>query len=283
MIIAQITDLHLMSRGGRLDGVVDTAECLRRCIECLNLLTPCPDILLLTGDLVDAGTEAEYLYLREHLKAIRQPVFIIPGNHDSREQMLRVFSDQPYLTPGLDRIPYQVDVQQLRLIALDTVVPGEAGGSLDASSLSWLEQTLSDAPRRPTLIFMHHPPFRTGIAYMDAIGLEPKAAQELGAIVERHSQIEKIVCGHLHRAIETRWHGASVTVCPSCAHQVDLRLGGDPVGAFTLEPPAFQLHCWDGERIVTHTRCVGDFPGPFQFGSGALLRTPMGRNPVEQR
>jgi 3',5'-cyclic AMP phosphodiesterase CpdA len=125
-------------------------------------------------------------------------------------------------------------------------------------------RSLAEAPERPTVLFMHHPPFRTAIEHMDVIGLN--GAEALGALVERHPQIERILCGHLHRPIQVRWRGTLAATAPSTAHQVvlDLRPGAD--GAFALEPPGYQLHVWTPEAgIVSHTTYVGKFDGPHPF------------------
>jgi 3',5'-cyclic AMP phosphodiesterase CpdA len=113
---------------------------------------------------------------------------------------------------------------------------------------------------------MHHPPFRTGIAHMDRIGLDN--AEAFGRIVAHHPQIEKIICGHLHRAIDTRWCGTAVSTCPSPAHQVALDLRPDGPSAFVMEPPGYQLHWWDGARLVSHTAFIGEFDGPYPFFEG---------------
>lgn len=271
MLIAQISDFHLAAGGRAVYGVVDTASHLRRCVDALGALDPAPDVILATGDLVDAGSDDEYHLLREILTSLASPVFVIPGNHDEREAFLRGFADQPYLDTAMNRVRYVVDGFPLRLIGLDTVTPGAAHGNLDDESLEWLDQTLGEQPQRPTLVFMHHPPFRTGIRYMDDIGLDHGDALRLGTIVSRHSQIRKMVCGHLHRAIETHWYGVPVSTAPSCAHQIELHLGAEPSGTFTLEPPGYHLHWWDGDRIVTHVTSIGEFPGPFRFGTGELV------------
>ena len=131
--------------------------------------------------------------------------------------------------------------------------------------LAWLERTLAEGAGRPTVLVMHHPPFATGIAHMDAIGLLEGAA-ELGALVARHPEIERVLCGHVHRAIEARWHGTIASVAPSTAHQVRLDLSPKGASAFVMEPPGFQLHLWrDGLGIVSHTAAIGRFAGPYPF------------------
>jgi len=155
----------------------------------------------------------------------------------------------------------------VRLIALDTVVPGKTGGLMCPARLGWLAARLEEAAARPTLIFMHHPPFATGIGHMDQVGLEGAAA--MGEVVARHPQVERVVCGHLHRPIQLRWRGTVVITAPSTAHQVVLDLRDDAPSMFAMEPPAFLVHVWrEGTSLITHTSYVGEFAGPYPFFDG---------------
>jgi 3',5'-cyclic AMP phosphodiesterase CpdA len=160
-----------------------------------------------TGDLVDHGEPEEYEQLRHLLARLSMPVFVIPGNHDAREPLREAFRGAGYL-PVDGYLQYAIEDYPLRLVALDTLVPGKHVGMLCAERLGWLDATLAAQPDRPTVILMHHPPFATGITYMDNYGLDNAAG--LAQIVARHPQVERIVCGHLHRAIDRRFAGRSL-------------------------------------------------------------------------
>jgi 3',5'-cyclic AMP phosphodiesterase CpdA len=235
-------------------------------------LVPRPDVVLATGDLVDVGTAEEYRHLRELLAPLPMPVFLIPGNHDDRAALSAVFADHAYLPRDGGFLQYAVEGYPLRLIGLDTHVPGSGAGLMCERRLAWLDARLGEAPARPTLIFMHHPPFATGIDHMDAIGLG--GADLMAAVVGRHPQVERVVCGHLHRPIQVRWAGTVACSAPSTAHQVVLDLAPAAPSVFNFEPPAILLHVWD-ERLglVTHTSYVGDFGGPHPFFENGRLIT----------
>src|SRR5690606_2785328 len=118
----------------------------------------------------------------------------------------------------------------VRILALDTVVAGQGGGALCGARLAWLEQKLQEQPDRPTIIAMHHPPFTTGIGHMDRQGLA--APEKLARIVRRFPNVERIICGHLHRDIQTRFAGTIAGTCPSVAHQVALDLRAEAPSRF---------------------------------------------------
>jgi 3',5'-cyclic-AMP phosphodiesterase len=257
MLIAQISDTHISTAGSRNDALFRTAEHLAQAVAHLNALRPRPDLVLATGDLVEQGGLDEYRRLREILAPLAMPIFLIPGNHDDRENLLAAFPDHAYLPRSGAFLHYTVDDWPLRLVALDTLVPGESGGRLCAERLRWLEARLAEAPGRPTLVFMHHPPFATGIAAMDDMGLDGVAG--LAELIRRHPQVERITCGHLHRTIVRRFAGTVACTCPATAHQIALDLPPSRRLATVMEPPACMLHLWlgDGGGLVSHVSAIG--------------------------
>jgi len=263
MLIAQITDTHIKMPGELAYRRVDTGAMLGRCVAALRRLDPQPDLIVITGDLVDLGRPDEYAWLKTLLAPLRQQLIVVPGNHDEREAMRAAFAGEGYL-PDRGFLHFAIDDRYpLRIVGLDTLVPGQNGGELCAQRLDWLEETLAREHARPTLLLMHHPPFDTGIGHMDAIGLAGRHAFE--GIVARHPQIELILCGHLHRNIQTTVGGRRVLTCPSPAHQVALDLRDEAPSRFYMEPPGYMLHRWDDGRIVSHTAVIGDYDGPFPF------------------
>ena len=152
----------------------------------------------------------------------------------------------------------------MQLIALDTTVPGADHGELCPARLDWLASQLQACEGQPVLIAMHHPPFRTGIAYMDGIGLR-RGAPELQALVQRHGRVQHLLSGHVHRAISVPFGGSVASTIPSTAHQIALDLAPGATPAWTMEPPGFALHAWDGERLVSHLGTSAAFGGPYPF------------------
>jgi 3',5'-cyclic-AMP phosphodiesterase len=264
MLIAQITDTHIKPEGRLAYGVVDTAPYLARCIAAIEASKPRPDVVVMTGDLVDAGRAEEYERLKRLIGDLSMPCYLIPGNHDDRGAMRKAFPDHAYLPTDGEFLHYVIAGWPVRLIGIDTVVPRRGHGELCEERLAWLDARLGEEPDRPTIVFMHHPPFATGIEHMDALSL--REPENFGAVIARHPQVERILCGHVHRSIQSRFHGTIASIAPSSAHQVALDLRPDGASAFMLEPPGYQLHLWrPGTGVVTHTAVVGDFAGPYPF------------------
>ena len=260
MLIAQISDMHLKGEGELLYDRVDTTGFLERAVAHLNALEPRPDIVLATGDLVDNGLPAQYANLRRVLSALAMPACLIPGNHDLRAALRGAFPDHGYLR-GEGFLQYTVEGMPVRLIALDTLVEGKHHGALCDVRLDWLEARLAEQDG-PTLLFMHHPPFDVGIERMDGMGLT-EGGERLSALVRRHPNVERIVCGHIHRPIQMRWAGTLASIAPSTAHQVALDLRAGAKLALRMEPPGGVLHQWrPGSGLVTHLSYVGDYETP---------------------
>ena len=253
MLAIQLSDPHILAPGELLYGRFDTAEFLARSVAEINRLDPLPDVAVITGDLVDHGEPAEYEHLRALLSPLAMPVFVIPGNHDAREPLRAAFAADGYL-PADGFLQYAIEDYPVWLIALDTLIPGEAGGLLCSERLAWLDHALASAAR-PVLLIMHHPPFLTGIERMDRAGLQNTEA--LAAVVVRYPQIERILCGHLHRAIDRRFAGTVAGTAPSTAAQLRLdlrasRLDGRPCHRRRGSRPSLRAAPSDADTPHSH-------------------------------
>ncbi|WP_268799574.1 phosphodiesterase [Pseudomonas huanghezhanensis] len=264
-LVAQISDLHLKA-GQRLTyGVVDTLGALRRAVDHLNASHPRPDIVVVSGDLVDFGRADEYAVLHPELARLHMPCYLVPGNHDTRGPLLDAFRDHRYLPASSDGpLDWVVDEHPLRLIGLDSTIPGGHGGQLLHSQLQWLDEQLALRPDVPTLLILHHPPFISGIGHMDREPFINAAALE--AVVARHPQVERLLCGHLHRPMQRRFGGSMSCVCPGTSHQIVLDLQDAAPAHFNLEPAGYLLHRWDAQQgLISHNGVFGDYPGPYPF------------------
>ena len=274
MLIAQITDLHVVAPDQLYYGRVAANAQLQEAIAHINALTPRPDVVLASGDLTDHGTAEEYAVLRDLLRALHPPVYLIPGNHDHRDVFLEAFADQAYLPrPGAPFAQYAIEAYPVRLIGLDTTIPGRGQGLLCAERIAWLDQTLCAEPNRPTLIFMHHPPFRTGIRLADALGLY--GGRQMEAIVARHAQVKLVACGHVHRSIQVAWGGTMACTIPSTTSvQAALDLRETIRTNAVIEPRAVQLYLFDpGYGLISHLSYVGSAYETFDIAGLRSNRT----------
>lgn len=264
-LLAQLTDLHIRTPGRLTYRRIDTAHYLSQAVNTLLALPQAPHAVVVSGDLTDFGTAAEYAHVRELLAPLgAMPLYLMPGNHDDRTALRQAFPEHDYL--GQDGfIQYAVDIGDVRLIALDSVVHGRSEGALCAQRLQWLEAELKASSTRAVIVALHHPPFDTLIGHMDKIGLLQGRA-ELEAIIAQHPNVQRIVSGHLHRSIQVAFGRTVALTSPSTAHQVCLDLAPDAASAWTMEPPGFMLHALPpGQRLISHTVASGTFDGPHPF------------------
>lgn len=245
--LAQISDTHV-----RVDDAGASAQLLKRALSQARELRA--DAILLTGDLVNDAREDEYALLADIIADPGAPLFMLPGNHDDRAMMRDAFPKHSYLA-GPGHLSFVEERFPLRLVALDQIVPGETHGKFTEELVDWLESTLSAAPHRPTLVALHHPPFLTYDRLFDRIGLH--AAERFAAVIERHKQVVRIVCGHHHRVVVGQIAHASVVTAPSSSWTYGLAFHPEQqIAPITDERPGWMLHVWS-----THGGLASHFMG----------------------
>ena len=248
MLIAQITDIHLgfepenpsEHNRRRLDAV----------LAALLSLDPAPDLLIVSGDLTESGTVASYKSVREALSVVPFPVIVAVGNHDVRATFLEAY---PALRDDNGFVQYVVDRFPLRIVVVDTLEEGRHDGAFCETRAAWLDAALAEAPDRPTLLVLHHPPVPSGIDWMTTAWGSPWT-ERLKTVVQRHRQVTWAVSGHLHRSMSAVWAGIPLITCSSVAPQIALDFkpmtGADMRPLIVDEPPAFALHRWFAEEGV---------------------------------
>ena len=250
MLIAQISDTHILAPESEHPAADRRAENLALCVADINRQRP--DAVIFTGDTVQHGHPEEYAQLRSLLAPLEAPLYVIPGNRDNNDALRSAFGDQTYLPRNGGFLHYTVEDHALRLVALDSTAPGERKGVFCAARQAWLEATLSEEPERPTVLFIHHPPFDIEDHYIGGYR-RPEEAEALAAVVGRHPQVARLTCGHVHCPTERPWAGTVATTMPSVA--VDVRKGIDETTA--REQPIYLLHRLSGKGdLVSQTRMV---------------------------
>lgn len=251
LLIAQISDLHI-----GFDGDEPDERNTRRCAEVLafvGTLDPVPDLLVVTGDLTERGDPASYRRLKAMLAGLPMPVKLMTGNHDRRAAMLAAFPETP-VADGF--VQEAIELDGRRLILLDTLEEGRAGGAFDEARADWLASRLAERPDAPTLLALHHPPFAVGIDWMDPMPDAPWIGR-LARVVAGAPQVAGMMAGHLHRPIATMFAGRPFVVASSVAPQIALDFRQTDVDAdgralIVEEPPSFVLHRWADGLLASH-------------------------------
>ena len=288
MRVIQISDFHLRGDGKLSFQKADTKKALDQTVEyfCKQKDYELPELFVVTGDLSEGGTKEGYELIREGLRKLPRPVYIVPGNHDKREFFLEMFSEEvPVEREIQPYICYTIDEYPMRVIVVDTSKPSCHSGGLSDAVAECLEKKIGEYPEKPTLVLTHHPPFVTGLPAMDE-GFDQ--ADRLAEILKKHENV-RLCCGHMHTAIFTCWKGIPSVACPSISMQMEVDFrgkydssvteqekrngfkgGGD---RFFLGNPAYLIHELEDDQINTHyvtipTDAPYSGPWPFQYYDG---------------
>ncbi|NVK34574.1 MAG: phosphodiesterase [Rhodobacteraceae bacterium] len=272
-LIAQITDLHVRPNGLACYRVSETNMLAERAVRSLLALPQVPDAVVVTGDLSDRDDQREYNIVKRLLDLLPMPVYVIPGNHDTSAGIRKAFADYPGVSDNTgDKLCYTADIGDVRLVALDSSVPGAPHGEIGSTQLAWLRDALKQS-EKPTVVAVHHPPCSVGLAGMDSIGLIDSA--DLAEVIEPAQHVERIICGHVHRPITAAFAGKIMTLAPSVAHQVVLDFAEDAPPQFNFEPSAYFIHQHvKATGLVSHLAYVERFPGPYPFWSDEGVAWP---------
>ena len=259
LLVAQITDLHI---GFDRDNPHElNVRRLNLVIDQIAAMNPPPDLLLVTGDLVENGDDLDaYRHMVALVGRWRGPVLWAIGNHDDRANFRAVLPQVPADPNGF--IQYEMDVIGIRWIVLDTLDPGRHGGTFCEQRAAWLSERLAERTDDPTVIVLHHPPIDTGIEWMSA---EPQEGwvERLRAAVAPAPQVAALLAGHVHRPIASHFAGKPLMVAASTAPLVALDLERvdpqhpDGRALIIADAPAYAVHRWDGRRFLTHFEIAG--------------------------
>jgi len=257
-LIAHVTDLHI---GFDEDNPHElNVRRLNLVIDQLMAMRPKPLALIASGDLTDKGDVDSYRHMVALVGRWDAPVIWAVGNHDDRTNFRIVLPSLP--DDGHGFVQYETEVGGLRVIVLDTLDPGRHGGMMCAKRIGWLEARLAEKKRLPTVIVLHHPPVDTGIDWMSALSGE-RWVRRLEKAIAPAKQVVGILAGHVHRNMAATFAGKPLTVVSSTAPPLALDLDGidpsDPDDRPLIlgDAPAFGLHYWNGERLLSHFDIAG--------------------------
>lgn len=224
--LLHISDTHLRAGGARLFDLVDGAETLARTLTMLEGAQIDVDAIVFTGDLADLGQSAAYSELRRIVDPfaarLDARVVWVMGNHDDRAAFHAGLFDDPLGGDStVDRVD---DIDGLRIVTLDSTVPGHHHGEISDSQLEWLEGVLAVPAPLGTILTMHHPPIPSVLPLAASVELRD---QHRLAPVLRGSDVRAIIAGHLHYSTFGTFAGIPVSVASSTCYVQDLTV---PIG-----------------------------------------------------
>jgi len=261
VLIGQLTDTHVAAVGA--DGVpldelfVDNNARLVSAVSSINAESPPLDVLVGTGDLTNWARPQEYEILAELTAPLTVPFLPLPGNHDDRDLLRATFPDTPWIDAAHASWATVIGDPAVRIIGLDSTIPGEPGAQFDEERERWLRTVLAESHDGVTLLALHHPPFETGIGWMDASGFV--GLDRLAAVLAEHP-VDKVICGHFHRPVSSTIAGIPAQVGLSTVQHVDLDLAVGAGPSLIIDPVGYQIHRVSHSAgrasVVTHTRYI---------------------------
>ena len=247
--ILHLSDTHFVAGDGPLYGSVDTEGKLSELFSELEASGSRPEAIVFTGDLADRGEPDAYAKLRAIVepaaRRLGAEVIWVMGNHDDRGTFRDTLLDEAPSTGPVDRVH---DINGLRIISLDSTVPGHHYGTVADDQLAWLADVLSTPAPHGSILAMHHPPVPSVLDL--AVTVELRTQRELAAVI-RGSDIRSIIAGHLHYSTTATFAGIPVSVASATCYTQDLNV---PVGGTRGRngAQAFNLvHVYDD--IVLHS------------------------------
>ena len=257
-LLVHISDTHFVTPADPLlHGVADTRAHLAELLDGLEGTGVHPEALLFTGDLADRGAADAYRSLREVVEPVagRMGARVVwaMGNHDNRETLRTALLDEPASAAPYDHV---VMLGGLRVVVLDTSVPGRHHGELTAEQLAWLSTVLAEPAPEGTLLVMHHPPVP---CVQDLAVVVELRDQRALADVLRGTDVRVILAGHLHYSTSATFAGIPVSVASATCYTQDLQTplrgsrGRDGAQAFNL------VHVYD-ETVMHSVVPIGDYP-----------------------
>jgi 3',5'-cyclic AMP phosphodiesterase CpdA len=248
-VLIHVSDPHFLAEGARLGGRYDVEANFARTLDAIRAVHPHPSAIVITGDLADLGEPDAYRRLRATVEPVAEeldaPLIWVAGNHDERPALRAGLLDAE---PTEEPVTGVWDLEGLRLIALDTSVPGWHHGDIDQDQLSWLADLLADPAPHGTLLAMHHPPLPSHLPLFDI--LELRHQDELAAVI-RGTDVRAILAGHLHYSSQGTFAGVPVSVASATCYTMNVARPPAEVNGMDAAQ-AFQLvHVYP--ETITHT------------------------------
>jgi 3',5'-cyclic-AMP phosphodiesterase len=278
-VIAHLSDTHFLGNGRQLYGTVDTDSPVSRALHQLERSGARVDALLFTGDIADTGETDAYRRIRDLVESAAERlgarVIWVMGNHDKRAAFRTELLREQQLSEPEERgraetspVDAVVDLDGLRVITLDTSVPGYHHGALSTAQLDWLSEVLSEPTRHGSLLALHHPPIPTMVPLMSLLELREQSG--LAARIAG-SDIRAILAGHLHYATTGTFAGIPVSVAAATCYTIDPSAPARELTGVRGGQSINLVHVYPGSVVHSHV-VLGDFDPATRFDSDFLSR-----------
>jgi len=243
--ILQLSDLHLFADPDGILFGIPTRTLLRDVLAHVEASGLQPDHVVVTGDHTHDELPATYAAVRELLGPYLDRLHLVPGNHDDRAGLRAAFPDC-IGGAGPDRCTFAFEADGWLCLGLDTQIPGEVPGRIGEEQLGWVRAQIAERQPRGVILFMHHQPVVLDVAWLDAIGVEDKAA--LQELLEEEPRIRLVCCGHVHHESAHRVGAATVVTTPSTGLQFSPT---SEAAEFVPAAPGYRIIELDGGSCVT--------------------------------
>ncbi|QEW03684.1 phosphodiesterase [Microbacterium lushaniae] len=267
-ILLHLSDTHLRALGSRLYDAVDSDASLARALTAIEASGVRPDALVFTGDVADHGEDEAYARVRELVEPLAErldaKVIWVMGNHDDRTAFRAHLLPEEASAPPTAPVDRVDELDGLRIVTLDTTVPGYHHGEVSDAQLQWLADVLATPAPHGTILALHHPPVPSVLDLAATVELRDQARL---ARVLRGTDVRAIIGGHLHYSTFATFAGIPVSVASATCYTQDLTV---PVGGTRPHDGAqgFNLiHVYD-HTIVHSVVPLVDAP-PLQYVDAA--------------
>ena len=247
LLFCQISDTHFMNKSEKIYNQIETFTQFVKVIEYCKELNPNPDFYIMSGDLIHDRPEYYQNYIKL-CKQLNKPFYLMMGNHDIRSN-LKEFVLNKDLIDKNGFINFAINNPSLKIICLDTVKEKNIEGELTKESLNWLEKELITDSKKPTLIFMHHPPISIGSALFDHI--KCTNGDDFLSLIQKFPNVLKVIFGHVHCIYQQKIKKLDLLSCPSSSFQFPIE--AKTTKNLLLDNKSYiQLFSWKSDKSLKY-------------------------------
>lgn len=249
--VVQLTDTHLFADATVTLLGLNTDTSLTKVIDLVKQ-QHLPNMVVASGDLSHDGSDAAYARFRENLSRLHTPVYCLPGNHDDSRKLRTQLND------GHIRTCHKVvTANGWQMVFIDSTRAGSEAGHISEQELYQLNETLTNSPAQPTLVWLHHHPVPVGSRWLDNMAIDNGDA--FLSVLERHTQVQAVIWGHIHQLFDEQYKHFRLLASPSTC--VQFKPGSDRFSIDPLPPGYRWLKLYRDGTFETGVERLEEIPG----------------------